>query len=344
MTRLTEKPTGTKLALLYEKHLYTLALSFAYTQNLDTTDVHRHHGDYLYEKGDYEGAMKEYVQTIGGVRGSYVVRKVCSSIIIAYQLLLVYPHIFTYTQFLTANLTPLLMLYLQELHAHGLANAEHTTLLLNTYAKVGDIAKVDAFVRSEGRIVGTLAFDGKAAPGEGTSREPPFDLDTAIRVCRQAGFFEQAAYLAKRWGRHEDYLRVVVEDIGAGGSDVDATEKTDKGRIGNGYREAVGYLREVGGAGVSSSSSPSVRRRLIDVGFDIPNLSGGIKPCSLLPRTSRQSPERNHAIANRSVYHSRTSPTFRESSVANTGNIAAFVSGITYTLKSTRSASYANGQ
>ena len=33
----------------------------------------------------------------------------------------------TYAQFLTANLTPLLMLYLQELHAHGLANAEHTT-------------------------------------------------------------------------------------------------------------------------------------------------------------------------------------------------------------------------
>lgn len=249
MVRLTEKPTGTKLALLYEKHLYSLALSFAYTQNLDTTDVHRHHGDYLYEKGDYEGAMKEYLQTIGGVRGSYVVRKVCSYISALARML--HPHILTLIQFLTANLTPLLMLYLQELHTHGLANAEHTTLLLNTYAKVGDVAKVDAFVRSEGRIVGTLAFDGKTVPGEGTSREPPFDLDTAIRVCRQAGFFEQAAYLAKRWGRHEDYLRVVVEDIGAGSGDVKTTEKTDKGRIENGYRDAVGYLREVGGAGVS---------------------------------------------------------------------------------------------
>ncbi|KAN0090676.1 hypothetical protein V8E55_004242 [Tylopilus felleus] len=230
VTRLSEKPTGTKLALLYEKHLYALALSFAHTQNLDTTDVHRHHGDYLYEKGDYEGAMKEYLQTIGGLRGSYVVRK-----------------------FLTANLTPLLMLYLQELHTHGLANAEHTTLLLNTYAKVGDVAKVDAFVRSEGRIVGTMTFDGKTVPGEGASREPPFDLDTAIRVCRQAGFFEQAAYLAKRWGRHEDYLRVVVEDIGGETGDTKATEKTDKGKIENGYRAAVSYLREVGGAGAESN-------------------------------------------------------------------------------------------
>ncbi|KAF8839390.1 hypothetical protein BDN67DRAFT_990923 [Paxillus ammoniavirescens] len=214
LIRLSEKPTSTKLALLYEKYLYTPALSLAHTQNMDTTDVHLHHADYMYDKEDCKGVMKEYLRTIGSVRGSYVVRK-----------------------FLTANLTPLLTIYLQESHAHGFANAEHTTLLLNTYAKVGDVAKVDAFVRSEGRVVGPVGVSGGAkAPGEGTSRDPPFDLDTAIRVCRQAGFFEHAAYLAKRWGRHEDYLRVVVEDIGAGE------------RMENGYKEALNYLREVGGA------------------------------------------------------------------------------------------------
>ncbi|KAG9309131.1 hypothetical protein JVU11DRAFT_10838 [Chiua virens] len=205
VTRLSEKPTGTKLALLYEKHLYSLALSFAYTQNLDTTDVHRHYGDYLCEKGDYEGAMKEYLQTIGDVRESYVVRK-----------------------FLTANLTPLLMLYLQELHTHGLANAEHTTLLLNTYAKAGNVAKVDAFVRSEGRVIGTVAFENHR-------------------------FFERGAYLAKRWERHGDYLRVVVEAIGAGSGDPKVAEKPDMGKIENGYREAVSYLREVGGAAAESN-------------------------------------------------------------------------------------------
>ncbi|KAF9235208.1 hypothetical protein BU15DRAFT_78221 [Melanogaster broomeanus] len=239
LTRLSEKPTSAKLALLYERHLYTLALSLAHTQGLDTMDVHLHHGDYLYEKGDYEGAMNEYLRTIGGVRGSYVVRK-----------------------FLTANLTPLLTLYLQELHTHGLANAEHTTLLLNTYAKVGDVTKVDAFVRSEGRAIGAIGTSGEGvgAPGEGTSREPPFDLDTAIRVCRQAGFFEHAAYLAKRWSRHEDYLRVVVEDIGTGGARAKAgmqegaqKVKSERGMIENGYKEAVSYLREVGGVAAESN-------------------------------------------------------------------------------------------
>ena len=44
--------------------------------------------------------------------------------------------------------------------------------------------------------------------------EPPFDLETAIRVCRQAGYYDHASYLAKKYKRHEDYLRIQVEDAG----------------------------------------------------------------------------------------------------------------------------------
>lgn len=44
--------------------------------------------------------------------------------------------------------------------------------------------------------------------------QPPFDLDTVIRVCRQAGYFDHAAYLAKRYNRQDDYLRIVIEDKG----------------------------------------------------------------------------------------------------------------------------------
>lgn len=240
LTRLIEKPTPDKLSLLYAKNLYSLALSVAQTQGLDTTDVHRHHGDHLYSRGDFEGAMREYINTIGGVQASYVIRK-----------------------FLTARLTPLLMTYLQELHARGLAHAEHTTLLLNAYAKAGDVARLDSFVRSEGRVFGAEGpvSAGRVedmAPGDGLSKEPPFELDTAIRVCRQAGFFAHAAYLARRWGRHDDYLRVLVEDVGdssveltLGGTRRSPGTKNEKGderktEI-NGYSAAVSYLREVGG-------------------------------------------------------------------------------------------------
>lgn len=49
----------------------------------------------------------------------------------------------------------------------GLASSDHTTLLLNCYAKLRDTAKLDRFLRAEGP-------DGKLALS--------FDVDTAIKV------------------------------------------------------------------------------------------------------------------------------------------------------------------
>jgi hypothetical protein len=44
-------------------------------------------------------------------------------------------------------------------------------------------------------------------------REVDFDVETAIRVCRQAGYFEHAIFLAEKHGKHEWYLRIQLEDI-----------------------------------------------------------------------------------------------------------------------------------
>ena len=85
------------------------------------------------------------------------------------------------------------ILYLEELHEHGKATADHTTLLLNCYAKLKDTEKLDAFVRAPGEI--------------------KFDLDTAIAMCRQGGYFEQAAYLARKHGEHELVIDILIEDL-----------------------------------------------------------------------------------------------------------------------------------
>ncbi|KAI6039353.1 hypothetical protein EDC04DRAFT_2868030 [Pisolithus marmoratus] len=190
LTRLIEKPTSEKLSLLYAKNLYSLALSVAQSQGLDTTDVHRHHGDHLYSRGDFEGAMREYMHTIGGVQASYVIRK-----------------------FLTARLTPLLMTYLQELHSRGLAHAEHTTLLLNAYAKAGDIARLDSFVRSEG--TGTGNQGGRHGSWRRSTAKNHHSSSTLLFECvaKQVSLRMQRI-LSRRWGRHDDYLRVLVEDVG----------------------------------------------------------------------------------------------------------------------------------
>lgn len=105
---------------------------------------------------------------------------------------------------------------MQELHEQGLANPDHTTLLLNCYTKTSDRARLDSFIKTEARRSESSGVDAL-----------PFDLETAIRVCRQAGFFEHATYLARKYGKHEEYLRIQIED---------AEE----------YKDALKYLRSLG--------------------------------------------------------------------------------------------------
>ena len=104
----------------------------------------------------------------------------------------------------------------------GLANSDHTTLLLNTYTKLKDVSRLDSFIKTE----------SKRSSNSADSRdELPFDLETAIRVCRQAGYYEHASYLAKKYERHEDYLRIQIEDAGN-------------------YADALAYLRKLGAEAV----------------------------------------------------------------------------------------------
>ncbi|KAI0050858.1 hypothetical protein FA95DRAFT_1603137 [Auriscalpium vulgare] len=198
---LQEKPTSAKLDMLYRRSFFPLALGMARTQNMSESsvaDIHRQYGDHLYTKGEYDSAMQQYLQTIGHVQPSYVIRK-----------------------FLDAQRIHNLVTYLQELHSLGVANSDHTTLLLNTYTKLKDVARLDSFIKTESRRSAGEAGSGSAKD------ELPFDLDTAIRVCRQAGYFEHASYLAKRWERHEDYLRIQIEDAGN-------------------FKDALAYLRRLG--------------------------------------------------------------------------------------------------
>lgn len=82
--------------------------------------------------------------------------------------------------------------YLEELHEHDRATADHTTLLLNCYAKLKDTGKLDSFIKAPGEL--------------------KFDLETAIAMCRQGGYFEQAAYLATKHGENEMVVDILIED------------------------------------------------------------------------------------------------------------------------------------
>lgn len=81
---------------------------------------------------------------------------------------------------------------MEQLHEHRKATADHTTLLLNCYAKLKDINKLEKFIKSPGDL--------------------KFDLDTAIAMCRQGGYYEQAAYLAKKHGETDLVVDILIED------------------------------------------------------------------------------------------------------------------------------------
>ncbi|KAI8873007.1 hypothetical protein GQ42DRAFT_114913, partial [Ramicandelaber brevisporus] len=109
--------------------------------------------------------------------------------------------------------------YLQLLHEQSLATSDHTTLLLNCYAQLRDDTKLDNFIRRT---------------------DIHFDVDIAIKVCRQAGYARHAADLALRTGLLDTYISVIFEDM----ADYDA---------------ALDLIR----ASASSSSSSSLASRLL---------------------------------------------------------------------------------
>ena len=82
---------------------------------------------------------------------------------------------------------------LEELHEHHKANSDHTILLLNCYAKLKDVHKLEEFIKAPGEI--------------------RFDVDTAISMCRQGGYFDQAAFLARKHQQHDVVVSVLIEDL-----------------------------------------------------------------------------------------------------------------------------------
>ncbi|KAL1985395.1 hypothetical protein VTN96DRAFT_7956 [Rasamsonia emersonii] len=170
--RYHEKSLQQKLEILYQRNLYILAINLAQKAGVDTLQqnvIFRKYGDYLYQKGDYDTAMQQYLRAIDNTEPSQVIRK-----------------------FLDTQRIHNLIEYLEELHDHERATADHTTLLLNCYAKLKDTSKLDSFIKAPGEL--------------------KFDLETAIAMCRQGGYFEQAAYLATKHGEHDMVVDILIED------------------------------------------------------------------------------------------------------------------------------------
>ena len=173
LLRYHEKTFQQKLDILYQRNLFAPAIEMARKYKVDAVQqnvIFRRFGDYLYQKGDYDTAMQQYLHAIENTEPSQIIRK-----------------------FLDHQRIQNLIEYLEELHEHHKATSDHTTLLLNCYAKLKDVQKLEAFIRQPGEL--------------------KFDLDTAISMCRQSGYYDQAAVLARRHNEHGLVVDILVENL-----------------------------------------------------------------------------------------------------------------------------------
>lgn len=98
----------------------------------------------------------------------------------------------------------MLRFFYQALHNQGHATADHTTLLLNCFTRLDRTDQLKEFLRND------------------ENPDIIFDLDVAIKVCRNASV-EHALSLAKRNGKHYACISILTEDMQA-------------------YEEAIAYI------------------------------------------------------------------------------------------------------
>eukprot|EP01130_Rhizamoeba_saxonica_P017863 TRINITY_DN8770_c0_g1_i1.p1 TRINITY_DN8770_c0_g1~~TRINITY_DN8770_c0_g1_i1.p1 ORF type:complete len:901 (+),score=162.59 TRINITY_DN8770_c0_g1_i1:12-2714(+) len=179
--KLVEKDLQAKLDILFRRHLYDLAINLAKSNQYDSgsiIDICRKFGDHLYKIGDYDKAILQYINTIVPDDGEDSDSKLEASYVIK--------------KFLDAERIHNLTLYLQALHEARAAKKNHTTLLLNCYTKLKDHEKLDKFIKTP---------------------DLSFDVETAIKVCRQGNYHDHALDLAFRNKEHKWYLKILLEDL-----------------------------------------------------------------------------------------------------------------------------------
>eukprot|EP01017_Pseudomicrothorax_dubius_P039869 TRINITY_DN6172_c0_g1_i1.p1 TRINITY_DN6172_c0_g1~~TRINITY_DN6172_c0_g1_i1.p1 ORF type:complete len:866 (-),score=298.83 TRINITY_DN6172_c0_g1_i1:134-2731(-) len=126
LLKFDERDNNYKLETFFKKTSYDVALRFAKNQGYEPAllaEISRMHGDHLYSKGDFAGAIKNYKLTVPHIEPSYVIRK-----------------------FLDVSQMEFLIEYLEHIHDSKIAEKPHTALLLNCYVKQKAITKLEKFL------------------------------------------------------------------------------------------------------------------------------------------------------------------------------------------------------
>ena len=194
---LREKDVNTRLEILYERQLFSEALALGRVWELsekEMKNIHFMYGNALYDAKKVDEAVFEsifllrficrYIETIGWIDASLVIRK-----------------------YLDASSIHFLIQYLEELHRRGFATSDHSVLLMNSYAKLHDNDKIQAFVYKE-------------------SLGPHFDVAAVIDALASSEYTREALYVAAQHKLHAKYIAIQLGQLHA-------------------YAEAIEYIKQL---------------------------------------------------------------------------------------------------
>lgn len=179
IVKLNEKDTKFKFDIFYRRSFFDTALEYAKNSNFDNkkiSEIYEKYGNHIYNKGDYQKAIEQYIMTINYLDPSTVIQK-----------------------YLDASKLDLLILYLEAIHKNGKfefrsadEKKDYTALLINCYIKQKKVNKLKEFL------------DGKDITSH------LINVETAIQVCKE-NQMELALSIAERAGLYENYIMLLME-------------------------------------------------------------------------------------------------------------------------------------
>ncbi|KAI8902900.1 hypothetical protein BC833DRAFT_571048, partial [Globomyces pollinis-pini] len=193
---LREKDLQARLDILNEKNYFTLSLNLVLQPTTDSNNVSKSRNieDLIqFCLKNTEDPARLTVMDICKRNGDYLYSKGEFNASMK-QYMRTIGHLqpsFVIRKFLDAQRIHNLTAYLKELHDQQLANPNHTTLLLNCYTKLKDLVHLNEFI----------------------DKSIAFDVDTAIIVCRQSGYYQQALRIALKFTQHDWYIKIQIEDL-----------------------------------------------------------------------------------------------------------------------------------
>ena len=182
LSKLYEMEDNVKIQTLLKKSLFAEAQDIARSANFPgeiIAEISKEHADNLYDKKQYDEALRQFVKTIGYLNPSYVIQR----FIEVPQL----PNLITYLEQLIDS--PSSQRHQANLSSLADYNKDYTALLLNCYVKTKQPEKISQLIDKS-----------TSASSQSSSI---FDVATAIEVCRQQedtlDQAEQLAMRAKQW-------------------------------------------------------------------------------------------------------------------------------------------------